>query len=52
MSALPDPYARIFMLNHMRALTSLARHIVGPHPQIKGYYEMHPGYEDASALGL
>ena len=47
---MPDPYARIFLLSHMRALTSLAGHILGSHPQINGYYEMHLSYEDASAL--
>jgi len=46
----PDPYARIFLLSHMRAFTSLAGHILGSHPQINGYYEMHISYEDASAL--
>lgn len=50
MSASPDPYARIFLLSHMRAFTSLAGHILGSHPQINGYYEMHLSYEDASAL--
>ena len=50
MSALPDPYARIFLLSHMRAFTSLAGHILGSHPQINGYYEMHISYEEASAL--
>ncbi len=35
----------------MRAFTSLAGHILGSHPQINGYYEMHISYEDASALG-
>lgn len=34
----------------MRAYTSLAAHILGSHPQINGYYEMHLSYEDASAL--
>jgi len=46
----PDPYARIFLLSHMRAFTSLAGHVLGSHPQINGYYEMHISYEDASAL--
>jgi hypothetical protein len=50
MTASPDPYARIFLLSHMRAFTSLAGHILGSHPQINGYYEMHISYEDASAL--
>ena len=45
-----DRYARIFLLSHMRAFTSLAGHILGSHPQINGYYEMHISYEDASAL--
>jgi hypothetical protein len=43
--------SRIFLLSHMRAFTSLAGHILGSHPQINGYYEMHISYEDASALG-
>ncbi len=34
----------------MRALTSLAGHILGSHPQVNGYYEMHLSYDDASAL--
>ena len=34
----------------MRAYTSLAGHILGSHPQINGYYEMHLGYEDAPTL--
>lgn len=34
----------------MRAYTSLAGHLLGSHPQINGYYEMHLSYEDASAL--
>lgn len=34
----------------MRAFTSLAGHILGSHPEINGYYEMHISYEDASAL--
>lgn len=50
MNASPDPCARIFLLSHMRALTSLAGHILGSHSQINGYYEMHLSYEDASAL--
>lgn len=50
MTAPPAPYARIFLLSHMRAYTSLAAHILGSHPQINGYYEMHLSYEDASAL--
>ncbi|NWG38753.1 MAG: hypothetical protein HXY27_02125 [Hydrogenophilaceae bacterium] len=41
---------RIFLLSHMRAYTSLAGHILGSHPQINGYYEMHISYEDTAAL--
>lgn len=47
---MPEHYARIFLLSHMRALTSLAGHILGSHPWINGYFEMHIRYEDASAL--
>ena len=38
-----DAFARIFLLSHMRDLTSLAGHTLGSHPQINGYYEMHLG---------
>ena len=41
---------RIFLLSHMRAFTSLAGHILGSHPQINGYYEMHLGYDAPAAL--
>lgn len=34
----------------MRAYTSLAGHILGSHPQINGYFEMHHSYDDASSL--
>lgn len=50
MNASSEPHARIFLLSHMRAFTSLAGHILGSHPEINGYYEMHISYEDASAL--
>jgi hypothetical protein len=50
MNASPENLARIFLLSHMRAYTSLAGHILGSHPQINGYYEMHIGYEDTPAL--
>lgn len=46
----PERHSRIFLLSHMRAFTSLAGHILGSHPHINGYYEMHISYEDASAL--
>lgn len=45
-----EDYARIFLLSHMRAFTSLAGHILGSHPRINGYFEMHLSYEDAAAL--
>ncbi|NVK54892.1 MAG: hypothetical protein HWE26_04705 [Alteromonadaceae bacterium] len=38
------PYQPILLLSHMRANTSLAGHILGNHPDINGYYEMHIGY--------
>ena len=47
---MPENYSRIFLLSHMRAFTSLAGHILGSHPWINGYFEMHISYEDASAL--
>ncbi|MBI5937781.1 MAG: hypothetical protein HY850_08035 [Betaproteobacteria bacterium] len=50
MNAVPEPHARIFLLSHMRAFTSLAGHILGSHPQINGYYEMHISYDDTAAL--
>jgi hypothetical protein len=34
----------------MRAFINLAGHILGSHPQINGYYEMHICYVVASAL--
>jgi len=51
LNALSERYTRIFLLSHMRAFTSLAGHILGSHPQINGYFEMHISYDDASALG-
>lgn len=50
MNASSERHSSIFLLSHMRAFTSLAGHILGSHPQINGYYEMHISYEDASAL--
>jgi hypothetical protein len=47
---MPDHYSRIFLLSHMRAFTSLAGHILGSHPRINGYFEMHISYDEASAL--
>ncbi|UCB54418.1 MAG: hypothetical protein JSW45_10785 [Thiotrichales bacterium] len=45
-----ENYSRIFLLSHMRAFTSLAGHILGSHPAINGYFEMHISYDDAAAL--
>lgn len=45
-----DGYARVFLLSHMRALTSLTGHILGSHPRISGYSELHLDYADAHAL--
>lgn len=50
MNASSERHARIFLLSHMRAFTTLAGHILGSHPQINGYYEMHISYEDAASL--
>jgi len=44
------PPARIFLLSHMRAYTSLVGHLLGSHPEIDGYYEMHRGYRFADDL--
>ena len=38
------PPSRIFLLSHMRAYTSLVGHILGSHPEIDGYYELHRSY--------
>ena len=48
--SMPGHYSRIFLLSHMRAYTSLAGHILGSHPRINGYFEMHISYDDAAAL--
>ncbi|MBT3726124.1 MAG: hypothetical protein HOG41_22365 [Gammaproteobacteria bacterium] len=42
--------ARIFLLSHMRAYSSLIGHILGSHPEINGYYEMHINYQKNSDL--
>ncbi|MDD5393608.1 MAG: hypothetical protein PHE17_11375 [Thiothrix sp.] len=39
-----QPYYRIFLLSHMRAYSSTLGHIIGSHPRINGYYEMHQSY--------
>jgi hypothetical protein len=48
--AIKTPYAvygkfkYIFIFSHMRGYTSLLAHILGSHPQISGYFELHRGY--------
>ena len=43
----------ILLFSHMRANTSLLGHILGSHPEIEGYYEMHLSYKGPrSLLGL
>ena len=37
-------YDRLLLLSHMRANTSLLGHVLGSHPEINGYYELHIGY--------
>lgn len=36
----------IFMISHMRSRSSLLSHIIGSHPEITGYIELHRSYED------
>jgi hypothetical protein len=43
-------FTRIFLLSHMRAYTSLLGHILGSHPEIDGYYEMHRSYASGADL--
>lgn len=43
-------HRNIFLLSHMRANTSLFGHLVGSHPEIEGYYEMHIGYYSWKSL--
>lgn len=40
----------IFLLSHMRANTSLFGHLIGSHPRVEGYYEMHIGYYSWKSL--
>lgn len=43
-------HRNIFLLSHMRANTSLFGHLLGSHPQVEGYYEMHIGYYSWKSL--
>ncbi len=40
----------IFLISHMRGNTSLLSHLLGSHPSIEGYYEMHIGYYSWKSL--
>lgn len=40
----------LFLLSHMRANTSLFGHLLGNHPEVEGYYEMHIGYHSWKSL--
>jgi hypothetical protein len=44
------PKRQILLLSHMRAYTSLFGHILGSHPEVCGYYEMHIGYYSWKSL--
>ncbi len=48
--AADHPTGRIFLLSHMRAYTSLVGHLLGSHPEIDGYYEMHLRYASPADL--
>ena len=43
-------HRNIFLLSHMRANTSLFGHLIGSHPLVEGYYEMHIGYYSWKSL--
>lgn len=43
-------HRNIFLLSHMRANTSLFGHLIGSHPWVEGYYEMHIGYYSWKSL--
>ena len=42
--ALAGRFQYVFILSHMRAYTSLLAHILGSHPEISGYFELHQDY--------
>ncbi|WP_200181336.1 hypothetical protein [Ectothiorhodospira mobilis] len=44
------PAGHLLLLSHMRAKTSLLSHLLGSHPEISGYYEMHVGYYSRRSL--
>lgn len=43
-------HRNIFLLSHMRANTSLFGHLIGSHPLVEGYYEMHISYYSWKSL--
>lgn len=43
-------HRNLFLLSHMRANTSLFGHLIGSHPLVEGYYEMHIGYYSWKSL--
>ena len=43
-------HRNIFLLSHMRANTSLFGHLIGSHPEVEGYYEMHIDYYSWKSL--
>lgn len=44
------PKKHILLLSHMRSYTSLFGHLIGEHPSVDGYYEMHIGYYSNKSL--
>ncbi|MCG5535570.1 hypothetical protein [Ectothiorhodospira mobilis] len=44
------PAGHLLLFSHMRAKTSLLSHLLGSHPEISGYYEMHIGYYSPRSL--
>ena len=51
-SALTGKFRYLFVLSHMRGYTTLVSHILGSHPQISGYFELHQSYRTAFDLFL
>ncbi len=50
----PDGYLNhqgaIFLISHMRGYTTLLSHLIGSHPEVAGYAEMHQSYHNALDL--
>jgi hypothetical protein len=51
-TAAPQRYADtfLFVVSHLRSYSSLLCHILGNHPEISGYSEMHQSYLGATTL--